>query len=86
VVLQLGLRAGPVEREILLSAEERSAQDDNNHIKLQAAPTTKRVMQCHGDLFVQARAIVTPQVKPMPADANSNNCPGRISPSRFMFA
>jgi hypothetical protein len=30
----------------------------------------------------QARASVTPHVKPIPADASSNNCPGRISPSR----
>lgn len=31
---------------------------------------------------LQARASVTPHVKPIPADANSNNCPGRMSPSR----
>ena len=30
----------------------------------------------------QARAMVTPQVKPIPADAKSNNCPGRMRPSR----
>lgn len=27
-------------------------------------------------MFIQARAIVTPQVKPIPDDANINNCPG----------
>ena len=34
----------------------------------------------------QARASVTPQVKPMPAEANSSNWPGRMSPSRRISA
>ena len=94
-VVPLGLRSRPDKTEILRSDEDRSAQDDTvlsierripalpDSGNFQIAATTKKVIQQL--ILIQARAMVAPQVKPIPADANSNNCPGRISPALRIF-
>lgn len=60
-------------RAVYEALAQNAASAVRSTIRLQSTSTTG---------WIHARAMVAPHVKPIPADANNNNWPGRMSPSR----